>query len=224
MIDPSLLRGLQLFDGISPAAQAEIAARAVERSYGADESIFSEGDPARGMYVVTQGRVRVVREGAGRRHVLHEEGPGGTLGEVPLFEGGGYPATAIAAEETTACLFIGRDAIAAAMRADPQLSWRFLARLAARVRTLVERLDGLTARSVPQRLARLLLARDEAAGANGKSVTLGGTQQRIAEELGTVREVVVRALRTLCTTGAVQSLGGGRYRIRDATKLRELAG
>lgn len=224
MIDPLLLRGFELFEGISPAAQAEVATRAVERSYEAGERIFSAGDPAQGMYVVTRGRVRVVRDAASRRHVLHEEGPGGTLGEVPLFEGGGYPATAIAADEATTCLFIGRDAVAAAMRADPQLSWRFLARLAARVRTLVERLDSVTARSVPQRLARLLLARDAAAGASGKAVTLGSTQQNIAEELGTVREVVVRALRTLCTTGAVQSLGGGRYRIRDARKLRELAG
>lgn len=223
VIDPSLLRALPLFDGISAPAQRELAARAVERRYKAGESIFSAGDAARGMYVLTRGRVRVVREGAGRRHVLHEEGPGGTLGEVPLFEGGGYPAAAIAAEET-ACLLIGREAIAAAMRADPELSWRFLGRLAARVRTLVERLDRVTARSVPQRLAMLLLVRHQAAGRDGTSVTLGGTHQSIAEELGTVREVVVRAVRTLCTTGAIQSLGGGRYRVRDARKLRELAG
>lgn len=223
VIDPSLLGMLPLFDGISAGARAELAARTVRRTYQAGVRIFSAGDEARGMYVVTDGRVRVVREGAGRRHVLHEEGPGGTLGEVPLFEGGGFPATAIAADVTT-CLFISRDAIASAMRADPQLSWRFLARLAARVRTLVERLDGVTARSVPQRLATLLLTRDDRAGTNGTSVTLGRTQQEIAEELGTVREVVVRAIRTLCSSGAIESLGGGRYRIRDAQKLRELAG
>jgi CRP/FNR family transcriptional regulator len=192
----------------------------VERTYAAGASIFSAGEEARGMYVVTSGRVRVVRDGGGRRHVLHEEGPGGTLGEVPLFEAGGYPATAIAAEETS-CLFVSRDAIAAAMRADPQVAWRFLGRLAARVRTLVERIDGLTARSVPQRLAALLLARQT--DGNG-AVTLGGTQQEIAEELGTVREVVVRAIRTLCGSGAIEALGRGRYHIRSATKLRELAG
>jgi CRP-like cAMP-binding protein len=155
--------------------------------------------------------------------VLHEEGPGGTLGEVPLFERDGYPATAVAAEHTT-CLVLGRDAIAAAMRADPELAWRFLARLAARVRTLVERIDGLAARSVPQRLAALLAARHETSGRARDPVSLGGTQQEVAEELGTVREVVVRAVRTLCAAGAIEPLGRGRYRVRDADRLRELAG
>ena len=172
---------------------------------------------------MTDGRVRVVQHAAGRRHVLHEEGPGGTLGEVPLFEGGGYPATAIAAEPTT-CFVVGREGIASAMRADPELAWRFLSRLAARVRTLVDRVDGLAARSVPQRLAALLAARHEIAPRPLSAVTLGGTHQQVAEELGTVREVVVRAIRALCEAGAIESLGGGRYRVRDTQRLKELAG
>jgi predicted transcriptional regulator len=55
-------------------------------------------------------------------------------------------------------------------------------------------------------------------------VTLGGTQQEVAEELGTVREVVVRAVRALCESGAIEPAGRGRYRVRDAARLRELAG
>jgi CRP-like cAMP-binding protein len=222
VIDPSELRPLPLFTGISDAACRELATRSVRRAYEAGETLFTTGAEARGLYVVTSGRVRVVQHASGRRHVLHEEGPGGTLGEVPLFEGGGYPATAIAAEPTT-CLVVGRDAIASAMRADPELAWRFLSRLAARVRTLVERVDGLAARSVPQRLAALLAARHNGAAGGRGSVTLGGTQQEVAEELGTVREVVVRAVRALCEAGAIEPLGRGRYRVRDAARLRDLA-
>jgi CRP/FNR family transcriptional regulator len=221
VIDPSLLHHVSLFAGVSDGACRALAARTVERTYELGQTLFAAGSDARGMYVLTSGRVRVVREGSGRRHVIHEEGPGGTLGEVPLFEGGGYPATAIAAEPTT-CLFVGRDAIAAAIRADPEVAWRFLGRLAARVRALVARLDDLTARSVPQRLAALVLDRYRAGG-NGGAITLGRTQQEIAEELGTVREVVVRALRALCATGAIESLGRGRYRVRDVQHLQELA-
>lgn len=223
MIDPSELRRLPLFLEISDAACRELAARSVGRAYRSGETLFTAGAEAQGLYVLTSGRVRVVRDAGGRRHVLHEEGPGGTLGDVPLFEGGGYPATAVAAEPTS-CVIVARDGIAAAMRADPALAWRFLGRLAARVRTLVERVDGLTARSVPQRLAALLVARHESSTRANRSVTLGGTQQEVAEELGTVREVVVRALRTLCETGAIETLGGGRYRVHDAQRLRKLAG
>lgn len=197
--------------------------RSVVRAYDTGEPLFAAGEPARGVFVVVRGRVRVVRDGRGRRHVLHEEGTGGTLGEVPLFEGGSYPATALAAEPTR-CVFLGREAIDAAMRVDPELARRFLARLAARVRTLVERLDGLAARSVPQRLAALLVTRHRAGGGRNGTITLGATQQEIAEELGTVREVVVRAVRALCAAGAIQAMGRGRYRVRDADKLRELAG
>jgi CRP-like cAMP-binding protein len=223
VVDPSELRRLPLFAGISDAACRELGARSTQRAYETGETLFAAGTDARGLYVVVCGRVRVVRDAAGRRHVVHEEGPGGSLGEVPLFEGGGYPATAVAAEPTT-CLIVGRDAIAAAMRADPELAWRFLGRLAARVRTLVERVDRLAARTVPQRLAELLVARHEGSrGATG-TVTLGGTQQEVAEELGTVREVVVRAVRALCASGAIESLGGGRYRVRDVVRLKELGG
>lgn len=223
MIDPSLLHQVPLFAGVSDGACRELAARTVRRTYQRGQTLFTAGSEARGMYVLTSGRVRVVRESSGRRHVIHEEGPGGTLGEVPLFEGGGYPATAIAADATT-CLFVGRDAIAAAMRVDPEVAWRFLGRLAARVRTLITRLDDLTARSVPQRLAGLLLDRGGRGGGSGEAITLGRTQQEIAEELGTVREVVVRAMRALCATGAIESLGRGRYRVRSAERLQELAG
>jgi CRP/FNR family transcriptional regulator len=223
VVDPSELRRLPLFTGISDAACRELAARTVRRVYETGETLFSTGTEARGLYVVTSGRVRVVRDAAGRRHMLHEEGPGGTLGEVPLFEGGGYPATAIAAEPTT-CFVVGRDAIASAMRADPELAWRFLSRLAARVRTLVDRVDGLAARSVPQRLAALLAARHESLAGARSSITLGGTQQEVAEELGTVREVVVRAVKKLCASGVIESLGGGRYHVRDVRELKRLAG
>jgi CRP/FNR family transcriptional regulator len=223
VVDPSDIRSLPLFADISDAACRALAARALRRTYESGETLFAAGAEARGLYVIVDGRVRVVRDMAGRRRVVHEEASGGTLGEVPLYEAGGYPATAVAATRTT-CVVIGRDAIAGALRADPELAWRLLARLATRVRTLVERADGLAAHSVPQRLAALLVARLASAPATDAVVTLGGTQQELAEELGTVREVVVRALRALRASGVIDALGRGRYRVRDARRLRELAG
>ena len=49
------------------------------------------------------------------------------------------------------------------------------------------------------------------------------TQDRLAEELGTVREVVARELRALVRRGWIASLGGGRYRLIDARSLRAAA-
>lgn len=224
MLDAKLLATTPFFSELGPAALEAIAARATERRFAEDEVLFTAGSESRGLFVILEGRVRVVRGATdGRQRVVHVEGPGGTLGEVPLLEGpgSGYPATAIAAAATR-CAVVSRDALAAAMRADPEVAWLLLRRLASRIRTLVEQLDRLAARDVGARLAEFLLARAREAG--GTTLTFGAPQARVAEELGTVREVLVRELRQLRASGALRSVGRGRYVVVDRTALEERAG
>lgn len=192
--------------------------RGVERSFAADEVIYLAGAAAGRMYLVLDGRVRLLRGRDGNPILIHEEIAGGCIGEVPLFEGTTYPATAICAEPTR-CLVLERSFILDMVRAEPELALALLQRLAARVRHLVERLDRNSAQSTLARLAQLILAR-----ADGKrSFTLGITQQQAAEEIGTVRELVVRGLRTLRDRGIIEAKGGGRYVVRDLGALREAA-
>lgn len=151
---------------------------------------------------------------------MHTEGPGATLGEVPFFAGGGYPATAIATEPTT-CLVLDRATVARAVAADPEHALRWLGTLAQRVRGLIERLDRQTASSVEQRVASLLLARHTAAG--GASFVLATTQAEAAEEVGTVREVLVRVLRRFRESKLVVRTARRRYRVADVAGLERLA-
>src|SRR4051812_27288894 len=116
MIDPARLAKLPLFATTPPAAVTAIAQHATERTFASDEVLFSVGSPSKGLYVVLEGKVRVLRAGDGRQHVVHTEVVGGTLGEVPLFDGGTYPATAVAAEPTR-CLVLDRDTIRRAIAA-----------------------------------------------------------------------------------------------------------
>lgn len=211
---------LRLFDPLSPKARQVLLAQAVERRFAQDEVLFTAGSPSRGFYVVLDGEVRVLRGRGGRQHVVHVEGKGGTLGEVALFDGGGYPAAAIAAAPTR-CLVFTRAAIEAALAADPEVAWFFLRRFATRMRHLIERLDRLAAQSVTSRLAGYLLAR--ARTAETTEVSLGRTQTEIAEELGTVREVLVRSLRFLREEEIIAWTGRGRYRIVDTARLKALA-
>jgi CRP-like cAMP-binding protein len=208
-----------LFAGISAAGRRELDARAVSRRFKAGEVLFSAGTPARGLFVIAEGRVRVTRGGHGRPHVVHEEGPGGTLGEVPLFDGGPFPATAVAREDTR-CIVYAPQVVAAAMAGDPKVGWAIARALATRVRNLLERLDRFTARDVTARLASVLMERQQ----SGRGAfTLGQTHQQLAEELGTVREVVVRSLRELRRRGAIASAGRGRYRVTDPGTLAAIA-
>ena len=220
MIAPQRLQSLSFFAAFPRSALKVIADRAVERRFDIGDILFRAGDPAAGLMVVLEGKVRVMRRAGDRAQVVHVEKAGGTLGDVPVFAGGTYPATAVAAERTV-CALISREALAAAVKSNPQAAFVLLERLALRVRELVERLDRTALRPVSARLAEFLVAR---ADARGRAViAIGMTQQQLAEELGTVREVIVRELQALRAAGLVRSLGGGRFEIVDAPALRARA-
>lgn len=221
MIPRARLEAIPFFAAFPRPAVKVMADRAIERKYDTAQTIFRAGESATGLMVVLEGKVRVVRRAGGRAQVVHVERAGGTLGEVPLFAGGGYPATAIAAEPTV-CAVIDRQALAAALRSSPDAPFVLLERLARRIRELVERLDRAALRSVSARLAEFLVARADARGR--ATIALGMTQEQLAEELGTVREVIVRELHALRAAGLVRSLGPGRFEIVDAPALRARAG
>lgn len=107
------------------------------------------------------------------------------------------------------------------MGRDPRLAWRMLETLGARVRELAGRLEGVVAGSVPARLADWVLRR---ARPGAPSFDLGMTQEALAAELGTVREVVARTLADLVRSGLLERAGRARYRVVDARGLRRLAG
>ncbi len=143
MIAESTLAQIEIFRGLKREALTELCRRAVVRSHPKGAVLWRAGEPSRGLYVLLSGRVRVLQTRSGRQHVVHTEGPGATLGEVPLLDGAGYPATCIAVTEGE-CLVVQEDAMRAAVRGDPDFAWRLLERLGARVRQLVARLHRNT--------------------------------------------------------------------------------
>jgi CRP/FNR family transcriptional regulator len=218
---PLVLDALPLFAGLAKSTLAKLSAAATVRHFSAGATLFRAGESPTGLLIILEGQVRVVRTRDGRQSVVHTEGPGGTLAEVPLFDGGTLPATAVAVVESR-CLHLRREALLALMRDDPDVALLFLRRLASRVRHVVERLDRLSTQSLLGRLAALLLTRAEAA--SGRSFALGMTQAEAAEELGTVREVVVRGLAALRREGVIDTAGRGRLIVRDLEALRTRAG
>jgi CRP-like cAMP-binding protein len=187
------------------------------------ERLFSAGDEVVGVHLVISGAVRIVREGAGRAIVVHRETAGGLLGEVALFSKRVYPASALATERTLALLLPARDLLAA-LRGDSELAELFLQRVAARAREVIDRLDRLAHQSVLRRLAGHLVARRAGTPGARAAISLGMTQSELAEELGTVKEVVVRELRTLRRLRLIEPVGRGLYRVLDPKALRALAG
>jgi len=211
---------IPLFAGLNEASRNELARGARERGFSAGELLWMVGDDARGLFIVLSGEVRIVRSHGDRQYVVHTAGVGATLGEVPLFVDGGYPATAVA-HTPTRCLVVSVRAVQAAMAADPALGDALLEVLAERVRGLASSLESLATRTVRSRLAAHLLARS--AHSTSSTLTLGGTQQEVAEELGTVREVLARELGALRRAGILDTVASGRYQILDETELIRIA-
>ena len=221
----------ELLGLLTPAASDALLKHSIEKRFAAGDRLWTAGDSSEGIALVLEGNVRIVRVTGGRQTVIHSGEAGSTLGEVPFFTGEAYPATAIASEPTR-CLFLTRAAVTEALALDSRLAFFFLRRLSRRVQSLVDRIDQNTATSVQTRLAKFILARHEKAriaastrAKNGNAVafSLGATQAALAEELGTVREVLVRALRALREAGAIESAGDGKYRVADVTILRRVA-
>lgn len=173
-----------------------------------------------------EGRVKIFRTGAqGREQVLHVEGPGATLEEVPLFDRAGYVASA-AAQTDALLLWLSRREIEALCRRHPEVALAIIATMARRIRAFAGLAADLALRSVPARLGRLLL--DEVTRAarktsEGVEVTLPGTRDDVAARIGTVREPLSRALAALARRGVV-TVRGRRVVVRDLGRLEEAAG
>jgi CRP-like cAMP-binding protein len=215
-----------LFKELDAELLRALAARAIERRFRKDELLFVAGDEARGLYVIVEGAVRAFRESAeGREQVIHVERAGATVAEVPVFDGGTYPSS-VAAETDSILLFIDKRDVRDLCREHPQIALAALKVLATRLRRCAELVETLSLREVGQRLARLLLAEARARGErteSGFDLTLTLTNQQIASRVGSVREVVSRALARLQQDGLV-ALEGRRLSIPDVAALASYAG
>jgi CRP/FNR family transcriptional regulator, dissimilatory nitrate respiration regulator len=202
------------------ATLRRIAAMAIEKRYAKGAILFRAQAAPDGLYIVLSGRVHVSRETDRHVELLHAEGAGGILGEIPSFGGGPFPATAVA-HEPTCCVHLPISGVNRLLADDPAFVRFALAGLASRARVLLRRIDELTATTITSRVADHLLAR--AGKSLGVSFTLGMSQEALARELGTAREVIVRSLRRLVASGGIERAGRSRFRVRNADALRAIA-
>jgi CRP/FNR family transcriptional regulator len=199
------LSQIALFAALSEIELQGLAQRAVERRFAADEMLFWEGEACVGIFLIIRGSVKIFRTSPGGREVmLSIETAPATVAELPLFDGGTYPASVRAVEPVVA-LFINKNDFQHFCRQYPDVALKVLAVVGRRLRHLVGLVDSMTFGSVTQRLARMLLDAFKVAGTDTFDVP--ATHQEIASRLGTVREVVSRNL--------------GRFRAQGLIKIQD---
>jgi CRP/FNR family transcriptional regulator len=219
-----LLKSLALFSALSDASLAAVVDRTSERTYPRGATIFRKGEICHGLYLVLEGRVKIYRSSPdGREQVLHVEGPGDPLAELPLFDGGPYPASARTLEESR-LLFLPLDAFQALYRQNPEVADAVIHDLGRRLRRLVALVHKVSLKDVGARVASALIDYADAASAfrDGAVFLLPRTQEELAAELATTRESVARGLARLRRAGIIVQ-DGPHIRILAADRLAAIA-
>jgi CRP/FNR family transcriptional regulator len=199
------LSRVAIFSGLSESELNFLALRAVPRHYTPGEMVFSEGEPCSGLYVVESGHIRIFKSSAdGREQVLNIDGPGSSVAELPVFDGGNYPASVSAVDHAT-LLFVSKQDFQSLCLAHPQVALKVLRVVGARLRRLVGIIEELSFTTVRHRLASFLVrsAQHGKRTAAGIEITLPASNQELASQIGTVRELVSRNLSRLQAEGLI---------------------
>lgn len=218
------LASVPWFTDLTPDDRRRVGALGVRRRVAAGQTLFAEGEPCAGLFVIATGSVKLFKTSTdGKEQVLRYMSAGDSFNEVPVFDGGTNPVSAMAVEPGEVLVF-PQGTVATILHEYPSVREAVVRVLASRLRHLVALVEDLSFRQVTARVARVIgqaVAPHEGVGA-GAGDRPRVTQREIAQMAGTSREVVARALRALEDAGAIRT-GQGDIAIVDADKLSALS-
>jgi CRP/FNR family transcriptional regulator len=210
-----------LFNGLPASQIGELAKICMEKSYEKGLEIFSEGGVANGFYLVTAGKIKVYKLSLeGKEQILHIFGPGEIAGEVPVFSGGNYPASAQAIE-AAGVLFFPRASFMELVNREPAIAVSLLAVLSQRLRRFTRMIEDLSLKEVPGRLAAHLIYLGQRSP-TGQSLELDITKTQLASLLGTIPETLSRILARMVQQGVI-AVEGRKISVLDPEALEALA-
>ncbi|MCS6857813.1 MAG: Crp/Fnr family transcriptional regulator [Sandaracinaceae bacterium] len=225
-----LLRAISYF-GVLGQAEIKALAEASElRKTGRSGHLFKEGDRAEGLFIVRTGEFKITKgeevqgDKEEREQILYIARPGRPIVDGVRFDGGAYPAGAVAMRVSSAIL-IRNEVLAALGERKPALFKALIDLRAHRSDRLVALVSDLSLRTVPARLASFLWAlmcQREARGEEHLRMVRDLTTETVAARLGTVREEISRALASLERAGAL-AVTPDLIEIIDPAKLEAIA-
>jgi CRP/FNR family transcriptional regulator, dissimilatory nitrate respiration regulator len=215
-----IILSCSIFSGITDKEAKAISDFVILREFSANEYLFLQEDPAEGFYIINKGKVKIHRTGTdGREQVLHIMGKGEPCGEVPVFQGKHYPASAMALDKVRA-LFVPADRFIALSREYPDILIEMLAELSVRLRRFVNLIDDLSLKEVSARLAKHIL--DLKVREGGNMIELDSTKTVLASRLGTISETISRTLKKMQNKGIIE-VKGSTIKVIDEELLIELS-
>jgi CRP/FNR family transcriptional regulator len=220
----NFLRKLPYFSSLDENKVRELASLFKERSFGKKEIIFREGDPPSCLYILKEGKIKIYKVSQeGKVTTLEVIPPGRTFGEVAIFDGKPYPATAEAATEVKVLCLL-RNYFLDFLQKNPAVAISIISDLGARLRLAKTLMQMLAAEPAEKRLALTILKLAEKLGkplSNGVLVDIPLTRQDLADMSGLAQETVVRIIGRWQKEG-VLSFKRKHILIRDKDSLNSL--
>ncbi len=213
---PSILSSIPYFSELNADDLRAVEQSAVRKTYQPEQVVLMEGERDGGLFIIESGWLKAVKlSAAGREQVLNFLGPGDVFNGVAVFTESPNPASVIALEESLVWL-LSRDTMQQLLETHPALARGVIRDLAGRIQHLVGLVEDLSLRSIESRLARTLL---DGIVNNEIPRRKWATQNEMAARLGTVPDVLNRALRKLVEEGLI-SVTRHQIRIIDPEGLR----
>jgi CRP/FNR family transcriptional regulator len=224
-VSTELLKRCPLFAGLKEGDLRTVKAIANLKRVGKKEILFSDGEEAKGFYVILSGKVKLYKiSPEGKEQILHVVSTPDAFAEAALFLEGSYPAFAEALEDSQLLFFPKRDFIQL-IEKNPQLSVNMIVSLSQFLRRFASLIEELSLKEVSSRIAKYLIdlsLKLSKEGKNPKEVELDLSKTQLASKLGTISETLSRTLSKMKAKGMID-VKKNRILILNREALEELA-
>jgi CRP/FNR family transcriptional regulator len=217
----NIISAIPLFNGLPDDQLSAIRQIAVEKQFNKGQTIFSEEDETKGLFVVVDGRVKIYKVSSeGKEQILHIIEAGQSFGEVTVFTGQQMPANAQTLAKSRLLLF-PRSAFVGLVTANPSLALNLLAIMSKKLRQFAVQIENLSLKEIPARLASYLiyLAEEQA---SEDAVTLNVSKGQLASLLGTIPETLSRIFAKLSGQNLIR-VEGPKITLLDLQGIEDLA-
>ncbi|MDR2368671.1 MAG: Crp/Fnr family transcriptional regulator [Deltaproteobacteria bacterium] len=205
---------LWLFSGLKREELAAVAERAHRQTFGPGEPVFLQGDPAKSIYLIKMGSIRLSRVMEnGTEFIMDIRKPGDCLGEYILNDLGSdydYPVSAWCLNKVVTCGF-SRAAFEDMILKIPAIALKIIKNMAGRITNLTERIEAMSQIHLEEKLYAVLMnvARDhgQSRGGGSYALDLQLTHEDLGFLVGAHRVSVTRIMKRLKQAGKITNDG-----------------
>ena len=210
-----LIRRVPLFSMLTESQAISVADAVVKRRFKRGEVIVEQGKKSNALFILLNGRARVVTaDTRGREVILATLQPGDHIGEMSLIDNEPHSAT-VRAEVQTDVLMLGRAEFARCLPENTSMAYAVMRGLVQRLRHADRKIESLALMDVYGRVARALLEFAVDGGDGELLIRDKISRQDIAKMVGASREMVSRVMKDLEERGFIQTQDNGSIIVKE---------